>query len=135
MTIAEKLDRKCWELFGEFPFSIQEVGLLSAIGNSYEDMLYKAAWKFYTKERERFSQAIFEWSEGIKPEVTLEEAKTRNQRFKNAQRIIDERISTMGDTLIDWEAFPNDDPSIVFFMGYPWECKICRWADNYKKVA
>lgn len=47
--------------------------------------------------------------------------------------IVDDVISTMADSLVNWMAFPNDDPTICYYIGVPFDDELCVWAEQYNK--
>lgn len=126
------VETKCTELFGECPLNLQDLMAARSFGYSEEDVMFEAAKKHYQNERNAFFNAIHAWKDGNKMSITYEEAKKRNERYKNAQRIVDERVATDMDSLINWQAFPEDDPTIVYYMGLPITDELCEWAQQYK---
>lgn len=127
------IEKKCTELFGECPLSLQD--FMAAKGYNYSEkyVMYEAAKKFYLSEKNAFFNALCKWFEGEKMEITAKEAEERNKFFKNARNIVDDTNPTDTDSPVNWMAFPNDDPTIILYMGLPTSDDMCIWAQNYQK--
>ena len=67
--------------------------------------------------------------------ISLDDAKDQNLKFHFLIQLINTRIDTSCDAPVNWECFPNDDPTIVIYMGYPDDSDIVKWAVNYQKTA
>ena len=117
-------ERRCMELFGECPLTIQDIFFIG-------ENLYGAAWMYYRKEQNNFLEALENWSEGNKLSNTLEEARKRNQYYSNAEDIVAKETIIDGDPALDWTAFPKDNPEICFYQGLPFDDELCVWAENY----
>ena len=130
--MLEKIERKCVELFGYCPLNIHDIAAGTAQGYTEKDFFYEAARKHYASEQHNFFTALNEWKDGRKMPITKEEAEKRNHYFNNAQAIIDEKDSVSMDTPVNWMAFPNDDPTICYYIGLPLDDELCVWAEQYK---
>jgi len=130
--MVENFERKCVELFGECPLNIHDIAAAKSFNYSEEDMLFEAARKYYLSEQHKFFDALYEWKNGNKLQILREEAERRNCHFKNAQMIVDQRVSTVADSPVNWMSFPNDDPTICYYVGVPLDGELCVWASQYK---
>ena len=126
------VETKCTELFGTCPLNLQDMMAAKVYGYTEEELLLEAARKFYMSEKNAFFDAICQWSAGEKMQITHIEAKKRNEHYKNARRMLDEKLSAP-DTPVNWAAFPNDDPTITFYLGLPVTDDLCVWAQQYKQ--
>lgn len=131
----ERIERKCMELFGECPLNIHDFQAAATCGYTDEDVLFEAAKKVYLNTKRKFADAIYAWRGGLKISIGKEYARKCNVFFKNAKSYVDQKIDTSCDTPVNWECFPDDDPTIVIYMGYPADSDIVKWAVNYKKSA
>ena len=129
--MANNIERRCTELFGRCPLKVQDLAVSESLRQSEEELLFAAALKHYRSEQRDFFYALCDWKDGNKMDLTQDEAEERNRYFENAQMIVDERISTSADTLVDWTAFPRDDPTICYYIGLPFDDELCVWAENY----
>lgn len=130
----DNVEKRCVELFGDCPLNMSDFLGAKTFGYSEEDLIFEAARKFYLNEEHNFSVALCDWMNGKKLNISREEAQKRNQYVRKARDFLimhDIYITTS----INWESFPNDDPSICFYLGYPFDCELCKWAANYKKSA
>lgn len=132
----ETIEKKCTELFGTCPLTIQDFQAAKGFGYSDEELIYEAARKFRQNEEKDFVEKLEEWKNGDKYAITEEDAKKRNSYVKNAERVImfHNLNATFIDAPINWTAFPYDDPKVVLYMGYPFECELCQWASNYRSA-
>lgn len=131
MEIA-KVEKRCAELFGECQLNIHDIMAANSFNYSEEDLIYEAARIFWTREKNAFVNALHDWMNGNKPEITIEEAKQRNTYYKNARDIVAEKVSIVSDTVVNWEHFPNDDHTVAFYIGLPIDDELVVWA-RYKK--
>lgn len=131
--MVEKFERKCVELFGEYPLNIDDIMFAKALNYTEEDLMYEAAKKYCAKEQYNFYKALCEWKNGNKLQITHEEAEKRNNRFKNARAIVEVRGSFLVNTPLNWTYFQKDDPTICLYIGLPLNDELCEWAKNYKK--
>ena len=131
----KNFEMKCFELFGECPLDIHDIAVGKALDYSESDLIFEVAKKVYKKSQNEFYKAMCSWMDGNKPSITMEEAQKRNKYYRNAKYIVDNKISTAVDSIVNWEAFPNDDPSIILYFGLPFDSDICLWAGQYKKTA
>lgn len=123
--MTEKFERKCIELFGYCPLSIGYIASIKTLGYSETDLLYEAARKHYLIEQYNFLTALWDWKDGKKMQITKEEAEKRNHYFNNAKVLVDEKFSLSTDTPVDWMDFPNDDPTICYYLGLPLDYELC----------
>ena len=130
--MVEIFERKCVELFGKCPLNIHDIQAANSLGYSEEDLLFEAAKKHYLKEQRKFFEALYDWKDGNKLEISCEEAKKKNSYFYNAKMIVEKRVSTITDTIVNWMSFPNNDPTICHYMGLPLDHDLCVWASQYK---
>lgn len=130
--MVDRIERKCIELFGYCPLNIYDIAAGKDFGYSETNLLYEAARKHYTSEQHNFYTALCDWKDGRKMQITKEEAEERNHYFNNAKAIIDEIVLTSADTPVNWMAFPNDDPTICYYIGLPLDDELCVWAEQYK---
>lgn len=130
--MVKKFERKCVELFGECPLNIHDIQAANSLGYSEEDLLFEAAKKHYFKEQRKFYEALYDWRNGNKLDICREEAEKRNAFFENAKMIVEKRVSTVTDTIVNWMSFPNNDPTICYYMGLPLDHDLCVWASQYK---
>lgn len=133
MINVASFEKKCMDLFGECPLNIQDITSGNLFGYSEVDLLYEAARKYYVKQRNNFSQALYDWKDGHKLEITHEQAKQMNKHYKNAQYIVDLRVDTSADSIVNWLYFPDDDPTICYYLGVSLDSPLILWARNYKK--
>lgn len=125
-------ERKCVKLFGYCPLNIHDLVASKVFEYSETDLLYEAAKKYCINEQRKFFTALCDWKNGKKMQLTQEEAEKRNRYFMNAQAIMDEKNSLSADRPVDWMAFPNDDPTICYYIGLPLDDELCLWAEQYK---
>ena len=114
------------------PLNIHDIAVGKAFGYSETDLLYEAARKHYISEQHKFFTALCDWKDGKKIQITKEKADKRNRYFKKAQALVDEKISLSADSPVNWMAFPNDDPTICYYIGLPLDDELCVWAEHYK---
>lgn len=131
-NMVDKFERKCVELFGECPLDIHDIVAANS-GYSEKELILEAARKYYLREQHNFFEALCEWKNGNKLQISREEAEKRNRYFENAKMIVDEASSTIVDSLVNWMAFPNDDPTICYYIGIPFDDELCVWAKQYNK--
>ena len=132
--MKDKIESECIKLFGECPLSITDIAAGKSCGYSFDKFICEAARKYCLKTRHDFVDALYEWMQDNKPEISREEALKRNKYFKKAQGIIISGQHTMGfNSIINWLAFPDDNPEICFYLGYSHESELCSWARTYIK--
>ena len=129
--MVDNFERKCTNLLGECPLNIHEITTAESLKFSEKQFFFVAAGKHYLKEQHAFFKALCDWKDGNKMELNQEEAERRNHYFNNAKMIYAEMFSTAADTLVDWTAFPRDDPTICYYIGLPLDDELRVWAENY----
>lgn len=83
-------------------------------GYSDEDIIYHTAMKKYQKRE--FVNYLYNWMDGKKLKISLDEAKDLNLKFNQLIPLINTRVDTSCDTTVNFECFPNDDPTIVIYI-------------------
>ena len=120
----QNIERECTHLFGYCPLNIQDLAAAKAFNYSKEKIISEAARMHYLSERNAFTNAVVNWYEGQKMEISQEEAKIRNERFNNALNFID----TIYDIPVNWMVFPIERRSIVLYIGLPLDDEMIKWA-------
>lgn len=131
--MVDNFERKCVELFGDCPLDIYDIAVAKSFSYSEKDLILEAARKHYQREQHNFFEALCNWKNGNKLQISCEEAEKRNRYFNNAKMIVDEEFSTMADSPVNWMAFPNNDPTICYYIGVPVDDELCVWAEQYNK--
>ena len=130
--MAKSFERKCVELFGVCLLDMKDIKFCIALGYSEKEMIVEAARRYFQKEQKEFYEALCDWKDGKKLDITLEQARGRNEKFNMAVSVLqDNGYGTLEP--VDWESFPKDDPSVCFYIGLPFTSDLCVWAENYNK--
>ncbi len=129
---AFEIDVKCMKAFDDCPLTIDDVTAGNSLGWSEDDFLYEAARKICSEVEEEFTRAIVQWMNKKKLNITREEAEKKNAFYKKALDFLKTRSSIENRKAVDWLAFPNDDPSIVRYMGFAPRGNVRKWANNYQ---
>lgn len=110
----ERLERELTEKFGECLVTSSDIRFLKSNGYSDEDIIYHTAMKKYQKRE--FVNYLYNWMDGKKLKISLDEAKDLNLKFNQLIPLINTRVDTSCDTTVNFECFPNDDPTIVIYI-------------------
>lgn len=131
MLNVSRFEEECNRLFGECPLNIHDIKAGNECCYSEQDFMKEAARKIYIKHQKDFSNELHNWMNGNKKDITEEEAAKLNKWYNNAVYILDDENVHVPFTPLNWNAFPNDNPEIVFYIGYPLDCDLCQWASKY----
>ena len=109
--------------------NIQDVMFAKVFGISQEEIEEMDLFQQKRKLQNMFDKMMIEWSEGNKPELTLEDAIELDKKYRNiiAQLECEHNHDYMGDSLVRFEAIPNNDYSIGFYIGLP---SVSEWASK-----
>jgi len=109
--------------------NIQDLMFAKVFGMSQEEIEEMDLFQQKRKMQNMFDRMMIEWSQGNKPELTLEDAQELDKKYQNivAQLECEHNHDYMGDSLVRFEAIPKDDYSIGFYLGLP---SVVDWASK-----
>lgn len=71
----ERLERELTEKFGECLVTSSDIRFLKSNVYSDEDIIYHTAMKKYQKIKRKFVNSLYNWMDGKKLKISLDEAK------------------------------------------------------------
>lgn len=117
--------------------SVQDIAIGRSFGMSDDEILGIDYFQTKRNLENKFSDMIWAWYKGNKPEITQEEAEELDNKYEDICRKWESTLSDdfpIGcDPLVRFRSIPENDYSVVFYMGYPFDCELCKWAEQMVK--
>ena len=109
--------------------NLQDLMFAKALGVSEKEVKEMDLFQTMRKMQNRFDKMLFQWKDGNKPDLTLEEAQELDKKYRNiiAELECNHDHNYMASAVVRFSAIPKNEYSVALYSGIP---SLMDWASE-----